>query len=168
MRLNSVKHQIEKLHHDYFESFVTNFQHIVNQSSITYNTSNHKENLDDFMESFNINSFKIGPDFSIIREKYINFYSFKYFCEILNIKDNAIIQEIEMHSKRCRDIKWIEYNVLRLYDREISMLDFIEDCLKYQGAYSIALRYIYIMLLSFMDLKVVLISDAQTIADIFS
>jgi hypothetical protein len=47
-----------------------------------------------------------------------------------------------------------------LYDREISILDFLKECLKYDGAYSLAIRYVYLLVLSFKDLKCVALSDA--------
>ena len=90
----------------------------------------------------------------------MNFFSFKYFCEILNLKNNALIQELDFFNTACKDIKWIEYQVLMLYDREISILDFLKECLKYDGAYSLAIRYVYLLVLSFKDLKCVALSDA--------
>ena len=130
------------------------------QAETCYNTHGYIEKIMDFESELSPGSFKSLPDFVCVPEKLVGFQSFKFFNEILSLTDNALIKEINALSSTHKDARWIESNVLLLQDKQMSLLEFFKNSLKYEGGYSLGLRYVYVLLLSFSEMKLIEIKDA--------
>jgi hypothetical protein len=72
---------------------------------------------------------------------------------MLTRQENAIIQEIVSYSPYCQDWNRLCYLVRSLFNRELEVYAFLDGVAKISGAMSPGIRFLYIMLLSFEDLK---------------
>jgi hypothetical protein len=86
-------------------------------------------------------------------EKRINYVCYQYFTELLSRTENAIVKEILNFQTYCEDVSGLTFYVRSLYDRDIDVHSYLDSINQIQGAMSPGIRYLYIMLLTFEDLK---------------
>jgi len=63
------------------------------------------------------------------------------------------VKEIFKFSPLIKNPSLFNYLIISFYDRDLSPYLFLKDSRKIKGAVNLAVRYLYIMLLSFEDLK---------------
>jgi hypothetical protein len=75
-------------------------------------------------------------------------FSFENF-----VRENALVKEIFQLSPFIENPSLFNYLVISFYDRDLSPYLFVKQARTIKGAVYLAVRYLYIMLLSFEDLK---------------
>ena len=61
-----------------------------------------------------------------------------------------------MFSGYADDINLLNSMVVRLYERDIDVYNFLKKCSDIKGGFSVGIRYLYLMLLSCEDMKLCL------------
>ena len=122
-------------------------------SSVCYKSPFNAETFENLKGSLTQKQFYFKELVEPTPEKFINFVCKQYFTELLARKENAIVTEILTFSQYCQDQSRLTFYVRQLYDREIDVYGYLQSINSIPGAMSPGIRYLYIMLLSYEDLK---------------
>lgn len=125
----------------------------MNSFSKTTKIPYNGETFNNLKESLSKNQFDFKELIPPTPERKINYVCYRYFSQLLNKKEDAIVNEIQEFSKYCQDQSHLTFYVRSLYDRDIDVFHYLSSINKISGAMSPGIRYLYIMLLTFENLK---------------
>lgn len=101
-------------------------------------------------------------------EKQIDYICYSYFKNFENLrKENAILKEIADLTFQTKDLSHVLFIVISVYLRELELEEAVKMALPVQGAVSLLLRYLYLMLLGFSKMRLVSSTQAVELADCF-
>ena len=86
---------------------------------------------------------------------------------LIVIRDNQIVNELIEYSRKIYDFSQMSYLVISLYFRDIGPVEFMRNAVTFEGGFSVGIRYLYLMLLSFEEIKLLKNQCPDIIAEIF-
>ena len=94
------------------------------------------------------------PELRPLPEKQLSYFCLKYFEGIFELNNQPLIKEIDQWGN-IPGIGRFNYLLIGLYERDITILEYLKESLKIDSSLPLAIRYLYIMLMSFEELRIV-------------
>lgn len=151
--LTGVKNIFVQTCYETFSSLQDNCKQYIEASSICYRVPFNSESFDELKQNVVKNQFEFTELVEPAQERSLSFACYKFFNELLSKNENALVGEIISLSKYCQDQSRLTYYVRSLYDREIDVYEYLESINKIPGAMSPGIRYLYILVLTYDELK---------------
>lgn len=151
--LSNTQHQFSQTCLTTFSQVQDNVAEFMNSSSVCYKVPYNAETFQNLKNSLSKNQFQFGELVPPTPERRINYVCYQYFTELLARNENAIVQEILKFQLYCKDVSKLTFFVRSLYDRDIDVNGYLQSINTIGGAMSPGIRYLYMMLLTFEDLK---------------
>jgi len=97
----------------------------------------------------------------------MDYFCYRYYSLIESLReDNRIVREIIDNNKMVEDHSHLNYLVLSLYHRDISILELIVSSNRSKGSIPSVIRYLFMHLLSFKQLRELSEKEAVELADL--
>lgn len=128
-----------------------------------------KETFEELEASIDWKKFNFMQTPKLYPEKALNYICQGYLKAISDgelVKNNKILQEIMQYRNKFQDQSFLNYLLIELYDRTISIQEYLERVKNSPGMLSASIRYLFILLQSFDELKRQKVDDADKTANI--